>query len=230
MTPPSHGWDTRTITNTINEFPLFSFVWGDVHAHVVSIFNQVFLLFLLLFAYKRWETLERSGKNYGHGTYRREPWFHAALQHVGRSSLRAPCPRHRFSHPLERPGVPRTGWHGRFLLAVPPVSILCYLPFYLQLKTSTGAIALVRTPSDPLEFLWVNGIFIAIFFALLVPEIRKKPWLLLACLPFALAGYVAAAIAVIPLVYFIAKDRPESSPMSSLPSDLRSSSHANSST
>ena len=97
----------------------------------------------------------------------------------------------------------RIAW--AFLLAVPPVSILCYLPFYLQLKTHTGAIALVRTPSDPLEFLWVNGIFIAIFFALLVPEIRKKPWLLLACLPFALAGYVAAAIAVIPLVYFIAK-------------------------
>ena len=97
----------------------------------------------------------------------------------------------------------RIAW--AFLLAVPPVSILCYLPFYIQLKTHTGAIALVRTPSDPLEFLWVNGIFIAIFFALLVPEIRKKPWLLLACLPFALAGYVAAAIAVIPLVYFIAK-------------------------
>jgi YYY domain-containing protein len=97
----------------------------------------------------------------------------------------------------------RTTW--AFLLAVPPVSILCYLPFYLQLKTHTGAIALVLTPSDPLEFLWVNGIFIAIFFSLLVPEIRKKPWLLLACLPLALFGYVAAAIAVIPLVYFIAK-------------------------
>ena len=92
-----------------------------------------------------------------------------------------------------------------FLLAVPPVAILCYLPFYLQLQTHTGAIDLVRVPSDPLEFLWVNGIFIAIFFALLVPEIRKRPWLLLACIPFALAGYSAAAIAIIPLVFFIAK-------------------------
>ena len=50
-------WDsTRTIANTINEYPLFSFIWGDVHAHVVSLFNQVFLIFLLLFAYKRWES------------------------------------------------------------------------------------------------------------------------------------------------------------------------------
>ena len=195
---------TRTITNTINEYPLFSFVWGDVHAHVVSIFNQVFLLFLLIFAYKRWETLERAGKC----------WI-MALVAISLGSmplfntwdvlLYAPLVvitaflllwRHRAS-------PDRTVW--AFLLAVPPVSILCYLPFYLQLKTHTGAIAQVRIPSDPLQFLWVNGIFIALLLALLVTEIRKKPWLLLACLPFALFGYIAAAIAVIPFVYLVAK-------------------------
>ena len=53
---------TRTIANTINEYPLFSFIWGDVHAHVISIFNQVFLIFLLLFAYKKWESLDSQGK------------------------------------------------------------------------------------------------------------------------------------------------------------------------
>jgi len=51
----------------------------------------------------------------------------------------------------------------------------------------------------------VTGIFLAIFFALLVPEIRKRPWLLIAALPFAVAGYVAAAITIIPLVYFAVK-------------------------
>jgi YYY domain-containing protein len=195
---------TRTITNTINEFPLFSFVWGDVHAHVVSIFNQVFLLFLLLFAFKRWETLELAGK--------------ITVMALIAVSLGSMPLFNTWDVLLYAPLVLVTGflllWRDRhspdrtawaFLLAVPPVSILCYLPFYLQLQTHTGAFALVRTPSDPLEFLWVNGIFIAIFFAFLVPEIRKKPWLLLVCLPFALAGYVAAAIAVIPLVYFIAK-------------------------
>jgi YYY domain-containing protein len=195
---------TRTITNTINEFPLFSFVWGDVHAHVVSIFNQVFLLFLLLFLYKRWETLEQRGKI-----------IIMALIAVSLGSMPL---FNTWDVLLYAPLVLVTGflilWRARaspdrtawaFLLAVPPVSILCYLPFYIQLKTHTGAISFVRTPSDPLEFLWVNGIFIVIFLALLVPEIRKKPWLLLACLPFALTGYVAAAIAVIPLVYFITK-------------------------
>jgi YYY domain-containing protein len=195
---------TRTITNTINEYPLFSFVWGDVHAHVISIFNQAFLLFLLIFAYKRWETLERTGKI-----------IVMALIAVSLGSmplintwdvlLYAPLVLITALLILwrDRASPDRTAW--AFFLLVPPVSILCYLPFYLQLKANAGAIALVRTPSDPLEFLWVNGIFIAIFLALLVPEIRKKPWLLLACLPFALTGYVAAGIAVIPLVYFIAK-------------------------
>jgi YYY domain-containing protein len=195
---------TRTITNTINEYPLFSFVWGDVHAHVVSIFNQLFLIFLLLFAYKHWETLERTGKavviilvSLSLGSM---PLFN-----TWDVLIYAPVVlviaflvfwRTRTS-PEQNPWV--------FLLTVPPLSILCYLPFYLQLQTQTGAIAFVRSPSDPLEFLWVNGIFIAIFFALLVPEIRKQPWLLIICLPFVLSGYVAAGIAVIPLVYLIAK-------------------------
>jgi YYY domain-containing protein len=195
---------TRTITNTINEFPLFSFIWGDVHAHVVSIFNQVFLLFLLLYAYRRWGSLEQAGKI-----------TVMALVAVSLGSmplintwdvlLYAPLVLVTGLLILyrERISPDRAVW--AFLLAVPVASILCYLPFYIQLKTSTGPLALVRVPSDPLEFLWVNGIFIAIFLALLVPEIRKRPWLLLACLPFALAGYVAAAIAVIPFVYLIAK-------------------------
>jgi YYY domain-containing protein len=195
---------TRTITNTINEYPLFSFVWGDVHAHVVSIFNQLFLILLLLFVYRNWESLDKRQKamvtvlvSFSLGSM---PLFNTwdvliyaplvliiAFLIIGRN----------------RASMGRDTW--AFLVTVPPLSILCYLPFYLQLQTQTGAIAFVRTPSDPVEFLWVNGIFIAIFIALLVPEFRKRPWLLIACLPFALAGYFAAAIAIIPLVYLIAK-------------------------
>jgi YYY domain-containing protein len=196
---------TRTITNTINEYPLFSFVWGDVHAHVVSIFNQLFLIFLLLFAYRRWEALERTGKCWIMAlvaiSLGSMPLFNTwdVLLYAPLVVITALLILWR-----NRTSAEKTAWV--FLLAVPLLSILCYLPFYLQLKTHTGGIALVRTPSDPLEFLWVNGIFIAIFLAVLLPEIRKRPWLLLICLPFALLGYTAAAIAVVPMVYFIARD------------------------
>ena len=199
-------WDsTRTIANTINEYPLFSFIWGDLHAHVISIFNQVFLLFILVFAYKRWESLES-----------RMRWLVCILAAISLGSmplintwdvlLYAPITlcfgalivwrnRARLRQPL--------AW--QFLITVPLLAILCYVPFYLALKANTGSIAIVHTPSDPIQFLLANGIFIAIFVLLLAREIRKRPYLLLVAVPFAVAGYGAAAIAVIPLVYFIAK-------------------------
>jgi len=199
-------WDsTRTITNTINEYPLFSFIWGDVHAHVVSLFNQVFLIFLLLYAYKRWESLENRAK-----------WLVSIFCALSLGSMPlfnswdvliyAPIML-LFGVLIIRRVWKKTYsisscWH---LLAVPPLAILCYLPFYLQLKTTTGGISIVHTPSNPLEFLLVNGLFFAIFFTFLWRDMVKRPYLLLAVIPFVLTGYAATAIAVIPLIYFIAR-------------------------
>jgi YYY domain-containing protein len=200
-------WDsTRTITNTINEYPLFSFIWGDVHAHVISLFNQAILIFLLLFAYKQWENLELRGR-----------WIVCLLCALSLGSmplintwdvlLYAPITLFfgalilwRNREEIRKPA----SW--MFLVTIPPLSILVYLPFYLQLVTNTGGISIVRTPSDPIQFLLVNGLFIAVFIVVLSKEMRKRPLFLLAVLPFALAGYYAAAIAAIPLVYFILKN------------------------
>jgi YYY domain-containing protein len=199
-------WDsTRTITNTINEYPLFSFIWGDVHAHVVSIFNQVFLIFLLLFAYQRWESLESRGK-----------WLLCILAALSLGSMPlfntwdvliyAPITLGFGALILWRC---RKSWFRSvswvLIIIVPPAAFLFYLPFYLQLKTSTGGLSIVQTPSNPFEFLLVNGWFIALFFVILIPDIIKRPYLLLFAIPFAIMGYTAAAIAVIPAIYFIAR-------------------------
>ncbi|HZK30359.1 MAG TPA: DUF2298 domain-containing protein [Methanoregula sp.] len=197
-------WDsTRTITNTINEYPFFSFVWGDVHAHVVSLFNQVFLIFLLLYAYKRWDSLENRAK-----------WLISIVCALSLGSMPlfntwdvliyAPITL-VFVALIIRKGRKKVSdisslWQ---LGTVPPFAILFYLPFYLQLKTNTGGISIVHTPSNPFEFLLVNGLFIAIFLAFLWRDIVRRPYLLLAVIPFAFTGYIAAAIAIIPLVYFI---------------------------
>jgi YYY domain-containing protein len=201
-------WDsTRTIANTINEYPLFSFIWGDVHAHVVSIFNQVFLIFLLLFAYKRWESLDSWGR-----------WLICILSALSLGSMPlintwdvliyAPITllfgllilwKNRTSlHSI-------TSWI--YLCVVPPLAILCYLPFYLELQTNTGGIGIVPASlsSSVPEFLLVNGLFIAIFVAVLHREIIKRPILILAVVPFVITGYLAAAVAVIPLVYLFAR-------------------------
>jgi YYY domain-containing protein len=199
-------WDsTRTITNTINEYPLFSFIWGDVHAHVVSIFNQVFLIFLLLFAWRRWELLELRGK-----------WLLCLLAALSLGSMPL---INTWDVLIYAPITLVVGalilWRCRkdwfrsvawaLLVIVPPAAILCYLPFYLQLQIHTGALSIVQTPSNPLDFLLVNGWFIALFFAVLVKDIARRPYLLLVAIPFAFVGYTAAAIAVIPVMYFTAR-------------------------
>ena len=196
---------TRTITNTINEYPLFSFTWGDLHAHVISIFNQVLLIFLLIYLYKFWDSLESRGR-----------WLICGLAALSLGSMPlintwdvliyAPI-----TVLVAALIIMRIRKHGQGigtwgpLAAIPPLAIMIYLPFYLVLQTSTGGIAIVRTPSDPFQFLLVNGWFIAVFLLFLHKEIRARPYLLLVAVPFALAGYIAAAIAVIPLVYFLAK-------------------------
>jgi YYY domain-containing protein len=201
-------WDsTRTISNTINEYPFFSFIWGDVHAHVVSLFNQAFLIFLLLYAYTRWESLEYRAK-----------WLVSILCALSLGSMPlfntwdvliyAPVTLVFMALVIRKARIKGSGisswWQ---LVTVPPLAILCYLPFYLQLKTNTGGISIVHTPSNPFEFLLVNGLFIAVFLAFLWRDIVRQPYLLLGAIPFVLAGYVAAAIAIIPLIYFIARKR-----------------------
>jgi YYY domain-containing protein len=205
-------WDsTRTIANTINEYPLFSFIWGDVHAHVVSIFNQVFLIFLLVFAYKKWESLSTRGRvlvcvlsSISLGSMPLiNTWdvliyapivllFGALILWRDRSALRS-----------------SRSW--LFLCSIPPLAILWYLPFYIQLKTSTGGIGLVPAAlsSSVPEFLLVNGFFIAVFIAILHRDILTRPYYLAAAVPFLVFGYLAAAVAVVPLVYFLVRREKE---------------------
>jgi YYY domain-containing protein len=198
-------YSTRTIANTINEYPLFSFIWGDVHPHVIGIFNQIFLIFILIFALKRWSALSSSAR-----------WVVCFLAAVSLGSMPL---LNTWDVLIYAPITVIFGiliwWKNRsfgsfsdavrFLIIVPPLSIACYVPFYLQLKTSAGGIALVETPSDPAQFMLVHGFFIMILLGLLSKDIIRKPYYLLAAVPFVILGYPAAAIAVLPLVCLLAK-------------------------
>ena len=200
---------TRTITDTINEYPIFSMLWGDVHPHVISIFNQGFLLFLLVFAYMRWGTLTTRGR--------------AILCGLAALSLGSMPGINSWDVLIYAPVTLIFGllvWRRyggsaldderswMMLAAVPPLAVAAYLPFYLQLGSSgIGGIGIVPAPSDPVEFLLVHGFFLAILVASSAPDIRRRPYLLAAAVPFLLAGYTAAAIAVVPLAYLIARRR-----------------------
>jgi len=52
-------WDsTRVIDGTINEYPLFSFIFGDVHAHVLGFFPQTTLILLIILAVTCWKEMQ----------------------------------------------------------------------------------------------------------------------------------------------------------------------------
>lgn len=192
-------WDsTRVITNTINEYTLFSFLWGDAHPHVLDIFNQVFLLLILVIALSCWYRVGRRGQ--------------VALIALTVLSLGSMPEMNTWDVLVYAPVTILFGalilWDGLhretrdlsavgFLFVVPPVSVLLYLPYYLQLA-ATGYLGIypTTTPSDPWEFLLVHGFFLAIFLAYGARGLIRRPYLLLPAVPVALAGYGSAAIAI----------------------------------
>jgi YYY domain-containing protein len=231
-------WDsTRTIPNAINEYPIFSFVWGDVHAHVISIFNQVLLLFLLVYSLHYWKEcgarkrlalIILTALSLGSvplinawDVFLYAPltvfvgyliWYNSSVPDDGRDEGIAGVLKQTVS--ILRGGSKRQVQEGilckpwSFLVLVPVLSVVLYLPYYFQMNTEgIQGIGLVHTPTPVPAFLLVNGLFIVIFFAYLARDILKKPVWLLSFIPFALAGYASAGIAAVAVVYFLLKKK-----------------------
>ena len=243
---------TRTIPNAINEFPLFSLLWGDVHPHLIGMFNQVFFIFLLVFSLKRWGTLTFQGRwciiglsalslgamplintwdillyapfmvfigvlvwyvtiHQGDSHPEGIPGVFGRLVFSSRSAVKTVLDaiREFFTMLRKNPGhIADTPWG--FLFIVPPLSVLVWAPFYFQLNTQgVQGIGFVFAPTGLPEFLLVHGIFLLIFIAYLWRDIVKRPWLILFVLPFALTGYLSAAVAMVPLIYLVARWRPD---------------------
>jgi YYY domain-containing protein len=203
---PSLTWlGTRTITNTINEFPLFSFIWGDLHPHVIDLFNQLFLIFILIFAFKQWDILSSL-----------EKWVLFLMAAVSLGSMPL---INSWDVLIYAPITVLFGiliwWKNRskenlsqtvlFLITIPLLAIICYLPFYFQQNMTTGGVGLVDSPSNPVQFLFVHGFFIAILFAFLKDAIVQKPYYLLLAIPLFFLGYAATAIAIVPIIYILTR-------------------------
>ena len=94
------------------------------------------------------------------------------------------------------------------LATVPPLAVAAYLPFYIHLNSpGIEGIGVVTAPSALMEFFLVHGFFLAVLIAACAPDIRRRPYLLLAVTLFVFIGYPAAAIAAVPLIYLVVRRR-----------------------
>jgi len=199
-------WEsTRTIDATITEYPVFSFVWGDPHAHVLAMGNQMVFLFLLAFALLRWDRLDIRGRlclcAFAALSLSAMPltnsWDVLVYAPVTIVSGLELWRRHRY--------VPHS-WMP--LLLIPAGAVAIALPGLLMLRgAGVSGIGPVHTPSDPVSFLLVHGWFIAIFTASSASHIIRRPWLLVPSIVAAICGRYAAAIILVPLAVFIDRRR-----------------------
>lgn len=224
-------WDsTRVIDGTINEYPLFSFIFGDVHAHVLGFFPQTTLILLITLAVTCWKTIQPVSRlvlvlstALALGSIPPTNTWDVLIQApliivtgmilLFSSSGVTPSRSGRCSAVFSRfesilKGIRESTTEGYgiryfspvrgavlYLVLVPVIGILCYLPFYLMMKAQgIEGIGVVTVPSSVPQFLLVNGWFIAILAFSLIPMFRRYPWIFLIALPFLASGYYAAAI------------------------------------
>lgn len=188
---------TRVIENTINEYPLFSFLWGDPHAHVLGCFNQLFFLCLLAVMLVRWKMLSGTGKYLlcvmlalSLGTMpAMNSWD--VMVYAGVFLVIAAIVWMMHGH-TRADAVP--------LALVPVLSLASYAPFLYTMLSGGGSSVqgffLVTTPTALPEFLGVYLFFIAVFVAYGFSVLRKYPWLLAVPVIFAVAGYASAGLAL----------------------------------
>ncbi|MCQ1539351.1 hypothetical protein FTO68_10200 [Methanocalculus taiwanensis] len=202
---PSIPWEsTRVIAGTINEYPIFSIFWGDPHAHILGIFNQILFVTLCMVMYLRYGGLnDRSrlilsvllalslGTMPGLNSWDvliYAPFFCGIALLTGI----------RYAERNLRSWLP--------LLLVPPLSLLAYVPFLLSIEGS-GILGMGLVPEGSAigSFLLVHGFFLTVFLLYGWRVLTRFPWLLVIPAVGFVAGYGAAGIAVFALLLIALK-------------------------
>ena len=187
----SHG--TRIIPYTINEFPFFSFLFADLHPHMIAI---PFMLFIAALA---WAVLAQEQETF---FWRRALcWFVWAVVALG-----ALGPMNTWSLPaavllltgaLVLRGWRQARWHGLGIgllvaLALVLLAVLLYAPFYATFDAPESGLSLVSAEARSAPALWF-----VVWGTLLIPSISYLVWQLAhlsAGLRKATWGVVLAAI------------------------------------
>ena len=214
---------TRIIPNTANEFPYFSFIFGDLHAHVIAI---PFVLLAITFILNVYLSKNLSKTNmvllslvlgslfvinsWDYATY--SALFFLAIL-IRPWKIEVNKPREILWDLLKRSGI---------VIAVPIIGLLMFIFFFIDFHSSSiQGIKPVTTRTALLNFLVIYDLFLFLivsFLLLHIPEFKYKKWLMAALLAFAvklyfvpnfqtLAVFVPLAILTCIGVYFFYRNR-----------------------
>lgn len=198
---------TRVIENTINEYPLFSFLWGDPHAHVLGCFNQLVFICLLSIMLLKWNCLAKKGK-----------YLLLILLSLSLGTMPAVNSWDVMIYAGVYLAIAFVVWfvieehNPRKILpfaVVPILSILSYGPFLLNMISVGGSSVqgffFVQTPTVINEFLLVYLFFVAVFILYGFSVLKKYPWLIVVPILFAIIGYASAGVALFCILLLLGK-------------------------
>ncbi|MCQ2376983.1 MAG: DUF2298 domain-containing protein, partial [Methanocorpusculum sp.] len=199
-------------SETINEYPLFSFIFGDPHAHVLGCFNQLLFICLLTVLLVKWRELPVYGKyllavlmSLSLGTM---PAMNAWDVLIYAPLYLAAAGVAVYLMVKDREGISR---HDILpLLLVPFLSILSYAPYLFQLLSSgvssIDGIGIVTSPSALPLFLGVWGILLFIVFLDCIKTLKKYWWLVVIPVVLFFFGYGAAGVSIFLLFLLLLKN------------------------
>ena len=177
---------TRVIPETINEFPFFSFLFADLHPHMINIPFMILFVALLLNLVRKSQSATRNSQ---FAAWLALPLVLGAVAVIntwdlplaaGLLFLTLLAVRWPFDRSQDRPW--KGGWGNLVLSGVVTglagvIALLLYRPFFVYYKaTALGGVglAVTRTKTQLGPFVAIWGLFLFVTFSFLLIELRRR--------------------------------------------------------
>lgn len=174
---------SRVVPDTINEFPYFSFIFGDLHAHVIAIPFVLLAVMLILNFYfeKRTSMAAFILLSLSMGSlFVFNSWDYPTYAALFAAALLASS----MLHPGLQKGIKNAGALGRFIagIPIPFLGLLMFIAFFIDFNPAgVQGIKPVMIRTELANFLVIYNLFLFLVFSFLLvnlPEFRYKKWVL----------------------------------------------------